>query len=84
MNTSFYHFLRSAALVVDAYLLDNICGHYIGNDTFMLGIKHLVCMDKNFGLILGPPYHGMAIKLQGVSHHNPFYSIRSHGYELLM
>lgn len=56
MNTPFYHFLRSSKLVVYAYLLDDIYGCHIVNDTFQLGTKQLLCTDKDFVCIMGLLY----------------------------
>lgn len=78
--TPFYHFLRSATLVANACLLDDIYVCYIGNDTFKSSSKHLVCMDEDFSRILGLPYHGTIIDIAGVSHHISFYTGRLHGY----
>lgn len=79
MNTLFYHFLRSPTLIVDSWLLDDICGKYIVNDTFQLGTKQLVCTNEDFVCILGLSYRGTTIDPRGGSNKNPVSENRLHG-----
>lgn len=51
-NTPFYNFMNSEALVVDAYMLDDICGHYKGDDIFRFGDIEFTCLDEDFARCL--------------------------------
>lgn len=53
VNTPFYLFMNSSGLVVDAYLSDDICTRYEGDDIFCFGPMDFTCTDDNFAKILG-------------------------------
>lgn len=76
--------MHSTPLAVDSYLLDDICGRYISNDTFWLGSKELVCTYEDFGRILDFSYRGTKVDIREfTSHHITIASMtRLHGYEL--
>lgn len=72
-NTPFYHFMRSRALVVDAYLLDDICGHYEGDDMFRFGDMEFTYLDEDFSRILGLPHGGLLVEIREVDYKSNFY-----------
>lgn len=83
VNIPFHHFMHSPPLEVNSYLLDDIISRYIGNNTFRLGNKELVCTNEDFEWILSLPYHGNKVDIREFSkYHKTFYDKRLHKYEL--